>query len=150
VGDEALLSRTLPLLTDRAPSLVRWTVNDLDEAVRAALETTAFERPGSCVLVEPLRWTPEPPGDGGRWVFAWLLTDLDGVLARVDVDVSDENPAEVTLRVNGVVILRQEPPWIARRSAPVPPEVDEEQRRRHHDDLVAAVTDALRDAPSPS
>jgi hypothetical protein len=104
----------LPDLDNRAPSLVGWMSEELDEQIRAALLGSA--RSGDTTLVaDPVRLVSSPFGASRCWTRAWKLVDHLGVVRQVSIEVEEESQDVVGLRVDNDLIGRSMPPWIERR-----------------------------------
>ena len=105
-----------PDLDNRAPSLVAFLAGEVGPRVRELL--TELVRPdlGESLADDPLHLVMTRARTR-RWAQGWKLFDSAGPVLRIDVEVDEESDPEFALRLNGRVILRCVPPWIAERRA---------------------------------
>jgi hypothetical protein len=106
-----------PDLTNRSPSLAAYLAEAFDAHIRRILGELVRDE-GERVDADPLIVTL---GRGGtrRWTQAWKLYDGTGPLLRISVEVDETRDPEAAIRINGRMILRWIPPWIAARQAGV-------------------------------
>jgi len=128
-----------PDLDNRAPSLVAWVSDEVDIAVRAALDRVAV--PGAVLVVDPVRLLRGRGASERSWHRTWKLVDHSGVLNRVAIEVDEANDVEVRARVGRDVIGHGVPPWIARRrtGTDVAPDVDARQRNAFRESMARSI-----------
>jgi len=103
----------LPDVDNRGPSLVNWIARDLDDRVRALLESVA--RPGETVVVEPEVTMAYDVERRPRWERSWKLVEHTGLVLKVTINVHQHEDALVTVRVGREMVAKGIPPWIVRR-----------------------------------
>jgi hypothetical protein len=109
----------LPLVDNRAPSLVNWIFRDIEFAVRALLATD-----GNIDDVAA-DTTVHLTSNGAGGVLWQQSMAIHGTAAhRVTVAVDDGTPTVVSIRVDNTGVFEEEPPWIARRLGRAPSESD--------------------------
>ncbi len=118
VGDEALQLGHLPELENRVPSLVYWLGRDLDGDVPTILAAVMDAGAGEQMIIEPVALV----AGGGRvaerrWERNWKVISHTGITERITIQVMENAPTEVVLRVGQVLVAKEVPPWIAERSA---------------------------------
>jgi hypothetical protein len=119
----------LPDLENRAPSLVGWMSDELDESIRAALQGSA-RGVETTLVADPVRLTTPGTSAERCWARAWKLVDHLGVVHQVSIEVEEEAQDVVAVRVDNDLIGRSVPPWIARRPLPAASTGDEELAQR--------------------
>jgi hypothetical protein len=105
-----------PDLDNRSPSLVAYVAEALDPAVRSLLTQVARPARDEVIGVDPLSLVVPRTGTR-RWIQAWKLYDSTGPLLRIGLETEEDRDGEFALRLNGRVVLRSVPPWIAARRA---------------------------------
>jgi hypothetical protein len=142
VGDEALAVGRLPELDNRAPSLVYWVGRDLDSDVPVILATMIHEGEGEILVVDPVALMH----GGGRlserrWERNWKVISHTGISQKVTLQVTEEKPTDIVLRVGQVVVAHETPPWVAASEAGLELEPSEDTAQRHA--FYARLTDAI-------
>jgi hypothetical protein len=129
LGPQATDPLAYPDLGNRAPSLVHWVANDLDNPVREIL--TKLAHSGERVLSDREVTLLHDQNRQPRWERSWRLVDHTGVIVKITVMVSDEDDALVRVRVGSEDVVRAVPPWIERRrrGLQTTADVDASQRR---------------------
>ena len=119
------------LLDDRSPNLVATLVDDLNAEVTAHL-AAVFQRHKHVQIVTDahirtaqipkgrVEHTPTGPivlneGSEAAWERGWGVFSQVGYLARVILRVTATEPPVVHVLVNGTLVLRRVPDWIANR-----------------------------------
>ena len=105
-----------PDLDSRSASLAAHLGDDLDRRVRQLLGEVMRAAEGETVSAEPLTMAVIRPSSR-RWIRSWNLFDVNGPLIRIAVEVDEATDPECSIRLNGRVILRCVPSWIAVRSS---------------------------------
>ncbi len=107
-----------PDLTNRSPSLAAYLAESFDPHIRRILVELLRPEEGEHIGVDPLLVTLGRSGTR-RWTLAWKAYDSTGPLLRISVEVDETRDPEAAIRLNGRIILRWVPPWIAARRAGV-------------------------------
>ncbi len=105
-----------PDLDNRAPSLVAFLAEEVGPRVRELLAELVRPDLGESLADDPLHLVMTRARTR-RWAQGWKLFDNAGPVLRIGVEVDEESDPEFALRLNGRVILRCVPPWIAERRA---------------------------------
>lgn len=126
-----------PDLTNRSPSLTAYLAEAFDPHVRRILEELLRADHGERIGVDPLIVTLGRSGTR-RWTLAWKLYDSTGPLLRISVEVDETRDPEAAMRLNGRVILRWIPPWIAARRAGV---AGSQQSAKERDEFARSVVE---------
>jgi hypothetical protein len=142
VGDEALALGRLPELDNRAPSLVYWVGRDLDSDIPVILATMIHDSDAETLVVDPVALVH----GGGRlserrWERNWKVISHTGISQKVTLQVTEEEPTDIVLRVDQFVVARETPPWVAAREAGWELEPSEDTAQRHA--FYARLTDAI-------
>jgi hypothetical protein len=117
-----------PDLANRSPSLAAYLAEAFDPHIRRILGELLRPDDGEQIGIDPLIVTLGRSGTR-RWTEAWKLYDNTGPLLRISVEVDETRDPEAALRLNGRIILRWVPPWIAaRRAGATGPEQSAEAR----------------------
>ncbi len=138
--DDPGISRSMPDLENRAPSLANWVGRDLDAPIRALLETHfAGQRTNDSQLVS---------GGSRRertWGRSWKLISSQGVDLSVTMTVPEANDSVVRITYDGKVVSEQTPPWIEDRRAGKATEfaADLEGRRAFYGRIVDGLDAAM-------
>jgi len=129
----------MPDIDNRAPSLVSWVGEELDSAVRAALDRVMV--PGAVLVVDPVRLHRRPGVPSRRWHRTWKLVDNSGVLKLVAIEVDEDDDSDVRARVGMELIGNGVPPWIERRRSgvEVDAEVDAHQRYAFREAMARSI-----------
>jgi hypothetical protein len=143
IGDAAHDTRSLPDLGNRAPSLVNWIAQDLDDRIRTLLESV--RRPQEKVLVDDEVAMAYDHQRRPRWERSWKLIDATGLVLKVSIQVDDREDALVAVRVGHEMVAKGVPPWISRRGDQVEANspVDRSQRQLFYRFLEENITAAV-------
>jgi|ERR1035437_830442 hypothetical protein len=104
-----------PDLENRAPSLVEWVANGLEDDVMALLEKLKEDRKANKVMRMPLLLALYRQPAARIWVRTWQLADANGPTLKVQIMVDEEKDIEVIIRVDSETMIRLVPPWILQR-----------------------------------
>jgi hypothetical protein len=104
-----------PDLDNRAPSLVSYVADAIGPRVVALLREVAAPTGWEQVSEDPLTLTMTGR-DRRAWTRVWTLHDNTGPLLRLVAEVDEERDPQCDIRLNGRLITRFVPPWIAARS----------------------------------
>lgn len=144
IGIDIVERALAPDLDNRAPSLVNWVCNDLDERVRAFLSQQVV--PGTPEELGEERVHLIRSADGSRrWERSWKLFDHTGVTTKVTVSVDETDDTMVSVRLGRDRIADWVPPWIERRKkgVRVEPDQDVEERRTFYQALFDRICEAV-------
>lgn len=133
-------------LDDRAPSLVNWIANDLDEDVRKLLTDAA--QPGEDVLTDGFVQLTRDKVRRARWERSWRIVDHTGLVLKVGIYTDEGDDAIVHVRVGDRLVAEGVPPWIASRqqgdeSAPA---VEFSRRQQFYSSLGESIGAAVKRA----
>jgi hypothetical protein len=98
---------------DRAPSLVNWIANDLDQDVRKLLAEAA--QPGENVLTDGFVQLTRDKVRRARWERSWRIVDHTGLVLKVVIYTDEGDDTVVHVRVGDLLVAEGVPPWIAGR-----------------------------------
>ena len=128
------------LLDDRSPNLVATLVDDLNADVTTHLATAFRRHKGIQIVTDAhirtaqipkgrVEHTPTGPvvlneGAEVAWERGWGVFSQVGYMARVILRVTATEPPVVHVVVNGVLVLRRVPDWIANRGKGTDPAAD--------------------------
>ena len=147
IGLEAMARGHRPELDNRVPSLVYWVGRDLDSDVRDVLGHAADGRSGETLVTEPVTLVT----GGGRtmqrrWERTWKIVSHTGISERVTLQVHEEAPITVVLRVGQRDVVKAVPPWIQAHALGETPSADEDaaMRRSFYRGIHNAVVSAVR------
>ena len=127
IGEEMVRIGRLPELENRSPSLVYWVGSDLDAEVPMLLAGYLDENANERIVIDPVALI----AGGGRvserrWERNWKVISHTGIAQKVTLQVLEENPTDIVVRVGRNVVARETPPWIAAREAGTQLAKDEE------------------------
>lgn len=114
LGEAQLGSGPVPDIDNRAPSLVNWVTDHLDERVTALLRAHATPGSNEQVTTSAVRLV-RPPDGGRRWERGWKLYDHTGAIIKVSVEIEERHDPEVAVRVGRSLSAKGVPPWITHR-----------------------------------
>jgi hypothetical protein len=146
VGFEAIARGHLPELGNRVPSLVHWVGSDLDTDVCDLLGRATDTRVGETLVTEPVTLVT----GGGRtmqrrWERNWKLVSHTGISDRVTLQVHEDEPITVVVRVGQRDVVKAVPPWIQAHALGETLSADQDAAMRRgfyraiHNAMVAAV-----------
>jgi hypothetical protein len=132
-------------LQDRAPSLISWIANDVDDAVRTLLATAA--RPGERIITDGYVQLTRDIVRRARWERSWRIVDNTGLVLKVSLSIDEGNDSLVHMRVGDLLVGQGVPPWIARRDQgdDVATAIDISQRQQFYRSIEATIAGALQD-----
>jgi hypothetical protein len=146
IGAEALQRGHLPELDNRVPSLVYWVGRDLDQDVPTILAGLVNSRAGESLVVDPVALvTGGGRTSARRWERNWKVVSHTGIAERVTLQVLEDEPTELVVRVGQKIVAHEVPPWIAERAAGGAPDGvgDDGLRRTFYVRLHNAISSAL-------
>jgi hypothetical protein len=131
---------------DRAPSLVNWIANDLDEDVRKLLAETA--QPGEDVLTDGFVQLTRDKVRRARWERSWRIVDHTGLVLKVGIYTDEGDDSLVHVRVGDRLVAEGVPPWIANRQdgEDSTPTIEISRRQQFYSSLVESIGAALKQA----
>ncbi len=134
----------LPDLDNRAPSLVNWVSNDIDQAVRQLIIRT-LGASGGQLITDPVSLIFVGIDRRRAWERAWKLAGHASLLLKVGIMVEEDADTEVAVKVGPNVVDRIVPPWIGRRADAVrqTPADDRRERDRFNEQLLDAIDRGL-------
>ncbi len=132
-------------LQDRAPSLISWIADDVNEAIRTLLVTAA--RTGERVLTDGYVQLTRDIVRRARWERSWRIVDNTGLVLKISLYIDDGDDSLVHVRVGDLLVGEGVPPWIARRGQgeDVAAAIDISQRRQFYNSIESAIAEALQD-----
>ena len=144
IGLDVVQRSLAPDLQNRAPSLVNWIANDLDERVRALL-AGQITQSGLEELGEERVHLVKANDGARRWDRSWKLFDHTGVTLKVTISVAEADDTLAIIRMGQSVLMQMVPPWIDRRinRVDVSPEQDAEERQIFYERIFDRVSDAV-------
>jgi hypothetical protein len=137
----------LPDIDNRAPSLVAWVGDGIDDGVRRLLSEVVWHDMNEQIVVEPLRHVFSGVEREHRWERTWKLVSHTGVRLRVSIAVLEGRDTVMLLRVGERDVTEVVPPWIEQRMLGIelPAEADREQRQMFYDDLLRRISVKVRE-----
>jgi hypothetical protein len=151
IGIDVVDRALAPDLDNRAPSLVNWICNDLDERIRTFLSGQIPAGSGEELGEERVHLIRETDG-ARRWDRAWKLFDHTGVTTKVSVTVDESDDTTVIIRLGREQITTVVPPWIERRKlgVTVTPEEDAAERAVFYEMIAGRIEAAvIRERTAP-
>lgn len=135
----------LPDIDNRAPSLLEWVAGEVDSGVAAEVQRAATSGQKMQSDAAHLVLIAHGTDRIRAWERTWKLYDHTGIHLWVALDVEEENDLELVIRINGAVVERLLPPWIAarRKGLTLSADADEEQRSAFYTLVVALVREHL-------
>jgi hypothetical protein len=132
-------------LQDRAPSLISWIANDVDDAIRTLLATAA--RSGERVITDGYVQLTRDIVRRARWERSWRIVDNTGLVLKVSLYIDEGDGSLVHMRVGDLLVGEGVPPWIARRGQgeDVAAAIDISQRQQFYRSIEATIAAALQD-----
>lgn len=135
----------LPDIDNRAPSLLEWVASEVDSGIAAEVQGAAVA--GQKLQSDAAHLVLIAHGSDRirAWERTWKLYDHTGIHLWVAIDVEEENDLELVIRINGSVVERMVPPWIAtrRKGLTLSADADAEQRTAFYGLVVALVREHL-------
>jgi hypothetical protein len=131
---------------DRAPSLVNWIANDLDNDVRKLLADAA--QPGEDVLTDGFVQLTRDKVRRARWERSWRIVDHTGLVLKVGIYTDEGDDALIHVRVGDRLVAEGVPPWIASRQAgdDSTPAVEISRRQQFYGSLEESIGAAVKQA----
>ena len=133
----------LPDLDNRAPSLVAWIGRRLEPSITAVLAGHALG--GAEVGTVPVHAIHTGRDRIRVWERSWSVVGDGGRRLSVVLEVSEEDPTRLVLRVGRSLLAHVVPPWIEHREAGVelPPDVEEAHRQDFYESLRQLIAGAV-------
>jgi hypothetical protein len=135
-----------PDLDNRALSLCEWVSNDLDADMRALLEELRDGAAGFRVHAKPLHLVLVRNPQSRAWAHVWTLSDSNGTVRKVGIEVNEADDAAVVALVDGNPVATEVPPWISDRGTPISEDAVQRRRNEFRVKLVGAVVWAAKNA----
>lgn len=145
MGADVIRRKLAPDIGTRAPALVNWVCNDLDDRVLKLLAEQI--QPGtSDQLSEERTHLVVAPEQTRRWDRSWLLLGETGVELRITVSVEEINDRVVDVWLDQDLLASVVPPWVDRnlRKVSVSAAQDAAEREAFYDHLMTVIIDAVR------
>ncbi len=132
-------------LNDRAPSLISWIANDVDDAIRTLLANAA--RSGERIITDGYVQLTRDIVRRSRWERSWRIVDNTGLVLKVSLYIDEGDSSLVHMRVGDVLVGEGVPPWIARRNRgeEVAAAIDISQRQQFYRSIEMTIASALQD-----
>ena len=119
----------LPEVMNRAPSLANWMADALEPAFLQLLWSLCRQGTTQSVESEPVHAVRT--ADGARhWYRSWKLFDHTGTIAKITIDVDEDQDDLVLVRVGSRIVATARPPWIDRRRRGEVLDPEDDQRER--------------------
>jgi hypothetical protein len=132
VGIDAPLEAR-PDIDNSAPALVSWMFRDLHDPVVAVMEAVVDYAGGEAIAIDDLARLVRTP-DGRRWSQGWRLIAHTGTVLAVAVEVQEDRPGNITVRVGKRSLVDKVPPWLTQDG-------DDDPALRH--DYLARVIEGI-------
>jgi hypothetical protein len=144
IGLDVVPRALAPDLDNRAPSLVNWVCNGLDERMRAFL-IELIPRGSPDELGEERVHLIRAAEGKRRWDRSWKVFNHTGVTVKITVSVDEADDTTVIVRDGQRALVKAVPPWIDRRirTLSVSEGQDEEERRIFYDWIFDRICTSL-------
>ena len=104
----------IPAIDNRAPSLVQWIANAVEDRVSNLLQE--YQTTEQQFIVDPLAYVRNSTTGYHRWERSWKLVSYQGVDVKIAIEVDEQRDGLMVARVGHILAMRAIPPWIDHRA----------------------------------